>query len=245
MGGPGLEPVEHVAGIDDRQATLLAQEAQQVSARQHVEIGGHLVDQEQRQAPLELEQDLHPPPLPIGHLMHAPARIDVEDLEYSLAAGRLHVRTVGKDLTHGDVLVKGEIAAQEADLARQRRVVKSRPPQDPDDLRRDHVPPGHEPEQRALADAVGAEQQTPRPCRQHEGEVPQHRRPARVSEGEPGHLDGVHAEDHRVRPRRCLVGARAKAADPRPSPLPSPAADGGRGQTIAATRTFLAHASFF
>ena len=73
--GPVVQAVEYVRRVEDGGAArlgLVLQPAQQVLAHHHVQRHRHLVQQQYLEGANEAQEDLHPPSLPVRHLVHAP-----------------------------------------------------------------------------------------------------------------------------------------------------------------------------
>jgi hypothetical protein len=86
---PRGEVVEDVGRVDDgarARLGLALQEVEEVAARQQVEVDCDFVEQQNRPRPQQAHGQLHPPPLAVRHGVHAPAQVDVEDLDEVVAA---------------------------------------------------------------------------------------------------------------------------------------------------------------
>ena len=158
---------------------------------QDVELRRHLVVQHDAERALEVQQELNAATLAVGDAVHAPARIDVQDVQDARAAGRVDPGARGEHLRDADVGGERERSSEKSQLAGQRGVLERRAPEHAHHVGRDLVPPGEQPKQRALSNPVGAEQQAASPGGEREGEVVQHGRGrAGVSEGQAPDFDG-------------------------------------------------------
>lgn len=94
--GPAGQVVEDVRGVDDGAVAglgLALQPGQELGAREHVEVDGDLVEQEDGPGPHEAHGELHAAALAVADGAHAPARVDVEHADQLVAAGRVRVAT--------------------------------------------------------------------------------------------------------------------------------------------------------
>jgi hypothetical protein len=158
---PRGEVVEDVGGVDDgarARLGLALEEVEEVAAREQVQVDRDLVEQQNRPRPQQAHGELHPPPLAVRDGMHAPAQVDVEDLDEVVAALRVVVAADrGQQRRHVDVGAHNgvehplEPEVRHTLEAHLERVDAG----DGDGARRRHALAGEEAEERRFTGAIG------------------------------------------------------------------------------------------
>mmetsp|Transcript_39907 Transcript_39907/g.68485 ORF Transcript_39907/g.68485 Transcript_39907/m.68485 type:complete len:322 (+) Transcript_39907:364-1329(+) len=131
VGGPVVEAVKDVRRVDDGGAAhvaLLLEELEQRLPRDHVEVGGHLVHQQQLRRSKELQEQLGAAALSVRHLVEAPLHVHVQQRDEPVHPRGEHRRVhavaherLGELLGHvpdGEVCLEGDAVADARDGAR-------------------------------------------------------------------------------------------------------------------------------
>mmetsp|Transcript_1843 Transcript_1843/g.2882 ORF Transcript_1843/g.2882 Transcript_1843/m.2882 type:complete len:228 (-) Transcript_1843:372-1055(-) len=114
VGGPVVQPVEDVRRVEDgapRRLALALEPPEQVLPHQDVQAGGHLVQQQDLEGPHQPQEDLHAPPLPVRHLVHAPGGVDAQQLHELIAPFGVLVLHLAHHARHGDVRLQWALVA--------------------------------------------------------------------------------------------------------------------------------------
>mmetsp|Transcript_16750 Transcript_16750/g.52369 ORF Transcript_16750/g.52369 Transcript_16750/m.52369 type:complete len:208 (+) Transcript_16750:725-1348(+) len=175
VGGPVVEAVEDVRGVDDGRGPrlgLLPEPLQEILTDDDVEAGGDLVEEEDGEGANQAEEELDAAALAVRDPVHAPVQVhpeDVDELVAPLGVGRLqllhHVADADVRLERAPVAGEGDCAhaplrVQEGPLQVQLQVPERVHPHHLHRVvRLRQVLPRQHAEQRALPGAVRAEQE--------------------------------------------------------------------------------------
>lgn len=88
VGGPSMQVVENVGGVDDGGVAglgLALEPVEEARTRQHVEVDRDLVEQQHRPRPHQAHGQLDAPPLAVRHGVHAPRGVNVQHLDQLVA----------------------------------------------------------------------------------------------------------------------------------------------------------------
>jgi hypothetical protein len=98
MRRPRREVIQDMRRIHNRAwplLRLLLQKVEEVATAQQIQVHGDLVQQQYRPRPQQPHGKLDPPPLAVGHGVHAPAQVDIKDAYELVAALRVVVAADG------------------------------------------------------------------------------------------------------------------------------------------------------
>lgn len=182
MRGPAGQVVEDVGGVDDGAVArlgLAAQPGEEVGAAEDVEVDGDFVEEQHGPGPHEAHGQLDAAALAVGHGVHAPGGVDVEQGDELVAALGEGVAADGaQQLRDADVAadngVEHPLEAEVGDALE--GVLEGVDAADGDGVGGREPLAGEEAEERRLARAVGADEERARARRQVERDVTHARR---------------------------------------------------------------------